>query len=207
MYVYLVYNFCMDLHREYMRKTSFDLQDFNDYRLSAAGELQVYPGFHHPIHIEVGDDDLELTNIALPKDEGEAWYKEPSRLFILRNLSSASPEAHVVMDNTERMIGSIALNGVEYEVQGRKTYIIGRGEDATPQLDLSETVSRRHLQIRLGNMQGNLHFADLNTKNGTIVKMHEDDARSVYNASPRRRFIPTEEGLITFEQQQQRWSR
>jgi hypothetical protein len=197
----------MKFSREYIEKTSFDLQDFNDYRLTAAGELQVYPGFHHPIHIEIGNDDLELTNLALPKDEGEEWYKEPSRLFVLRNLSSASPEAHIVMDNTERMIGSIAINGAEYEVQGRKTYIIGRGEDATPRLDLSASVSRRHLQIRLGNMRGNLHFADLDSANGTIVKMHEEDARSVYSSSPRRHFIPTEDGLITFEQQQQRWSR
>lgn len=197
----------MKFSREYIEKTSFDLQDFNDYRLSAAGELQVYPGFHHPIHIEIGDDDLELTNLALPKDEGEEWFIEPKRLFVLRNLSSASPEAHIVMDNTERNIGSIAINGAEYEVQGRKTYIIGRGEDATPQLDLSASASRRHLQIRLGNMRGNLHFADLDSKNGTIVKMHEEDARSVYSSSPRRHFIPTEDGLITFEQQQQRWSR
>jgi hypothetical protein len=197
----------MEFSDEYMYKTSFDLQDFNDYRLTAAGELQVYPGFHHPIHIEIGDDDLELTNIALPKDEGEEWYVKPERLFVLRNLSSASPEAHVVMDNVERSIGTIALNGVEYEVQGRKTYIIGRGEDATPQLDLSASVSRRHLQIRLGNMQGNVHFADLDSTNGTIVKMHEEDARGVYASSPRRHFIRTEDGLITYEQRQQRWSR
>ncbi|HEX7483592.1 MAG TPA: FHA domain-containing protein [Candidatus Saccharimonadales bacterium] len=195
----------MDLPREYSARTAYNLQDFNDYRLTAAGELAISPYFRHPIRIAIGDDDLELTAITLPNNEDAAPMTEPDRLFVLRNLSSNSPESKIIMDNTRRNMGSIALNGVEYEVEGRSTYIVGRGEDATPQLDLSELTSRRHLQVRVGNMAGNIHFADLDSKNGTIVRIHEEDNN--YTTSPRRHFIQTKDGLITYEQQHQRWSR
>lgn len=92
----------------------------------------------------------------------------------------------------------------KYELLGRESYCIGRGSEFTPQLNLSEHASRKHLMIRLGNMAGNLHFMDLDSENGSIVKIHEEDCQLIN--SPTRTWYSTDP-FITLEHKNQRWTR
>lgn len=185
----------------------YDLTDFNNHRLSSAGELEVSNSFKYPIHIDVADNRLELTRMAVSPNEATRDHEETTDLYVLRNLTSDSPEARIIMDSRRRRLGAVALDGSEYTVYGRYTYIIGRALNATPELDLSSHASREHMHIRIGNMRGNLHFADLYSTNGTVVRLHPDDSHLV--GHPTRVIVRGGEDntLITYEESQQRWSR
>ncbi len=82
---------------------------------------------------------------------------------------------------------------------------IGRGTNATPELNLSQTVDLEHVQFRIGNMRGSLNFADLNSATGSTVYLHENDTRML--GFPRREFRKMAGGLVAQRQIEGHWLR
>lgn len=184
---------------------SINLQEYGEPRLNSAGELELSPRFNGPIQLDLGDDRLELTRMSPFVDATFDGAGKAESLYILRNLSVSSPEAMIILDNVQRLTQA-AFNGILYDVQqGGSTYTIGR--TATPELELSKSVSDEHIRVRIGSLAGNIHFMDLYSENGTIVKLPKADERGL--GSPRRTFfsLAPPAPVMTIEEHNQRWTR
>jgi hypothetical protein len=149
---------------------------FNDSYLTSEGVLHV-PHVEDPIYVSLGRQDvIQVTPSAKPDTADQ------TRLYAIRNCldPNASP---VFLDNALRVVGHIgnqALRDVDAVVIGR--------ED-TPDLGLTNRVSRRHLSIKAS--KHGLSFADLDSSNGTTVYLSRFDngklqmhARSMVGGRP-----------------------
>ena len=63
---------------------------------------------------------------------------------------------------------------------GRRTSVIGRGENANLQV-LDDRVSRRHLQIRFDEGSGNYLALDMKSSNGVYVNEQKIEGETVLN--------------------------
>lgn len=183
----------------------YDLMNFNDYRLTSAGELEMGPRPGVDAVLKLGHNILSLTSLALDDDAGTADQR--STLYVVRNLTARSKNAIATLDDTPREAGSRFVGDHLMDVYESPAMIIGRGEDATPELQLDDTASRYHTSLRIGALARRLHIADLYSRNGTHVYLNPALRHSV--TSPARRFVGSfqERNFITYEQQQGRWTR
>jgi hypothetical protein len=185
-----------------------DLTAYGDLSLSGAGELQVAHYFRQNILLELGADVLELSKIAVPgNNEANLPVGVPRNAYILRNLSDDSGEGSILFGDELQTVETLEPEGrPQLRLMGRQHITVGRAEHATPQLRLSRSVSHEHMHIRLGNMVGNVHFADLDSKNGTNVYLDSHDAKFI--GRPSRVFVRTQPDVIVLrEELKQRWSR
>ena len=177
-----------------------DLMGFNDTRLNDAGELEVPNNFSHTILFRLGSDALELSRLTY--SDSSVSDTEANSLYILQNVSSGSPDTAIIIDNSQRYLGQKDIGARDFAVYDRGSIIVGRALDATPELELSKTVSSRHMGIRL-SIRGDLNFADLNSTNGTVVYLHADDEKRI--AAQTRTIVKP--GHITEAQRSHRWLR
>ncbi len=188
----------------------FDLaQDYSNVLLSDAGELEVPNTIQHPLYLLLGQDVVLLTIM-----QGGAAFATPGTHgdevvgYTLENLTAGTTDAALLFDNERVDASSIGNSQANerFKVWGGKVLTLGRDLDCTPDLQFSESVSRIHAQIRTGNMRGQLHFQDLDSRNGTSVYVHPHDVALI--SPPRRtlRFMPG--GLPKpVAQVEQRWLR
>ena len=165
-----------------------DLMNFDDGRLSEEGELEVSKHFKHNIMLELGKDLVELSTASLPESSNMPAVGNTTNAYILRNLSDPTGQGSLLFGDEVQHVGEMPYRSNTLMVLGRSTITLGRSRDASPDLNLSQGVSRRHMQIRLGNMAGNLHFADLYSTNGTRVYLDREDTWAV--GTPRRAWLP-----------------
>jgi hypothetical protein len=185
--------------------TPIDLNNFEDIRLSEAGELEVRPYFNNDIYIKLGNSLLELSRVELAT-ERTVFDESAQQAFVLRNLSSAGPsEAILIDDSLNETTGPAASQLGKYVVHTGKNVIIGTDPETALDLDLSEDVSERHLQIRIGNLARNIHFADLGDTSGTTVYIHQDDTRAI--GTPNRVFRIDGDTFQTVRGIEQKWRR
>lgn len=191
-------------------KIEFNLMDFNNFSLNSSGELAVSHYFHHAIYMKLGSNILELTKLAAepePEESSDKLGLTSHILYVIRNLTSPQEAAALTLDNSRRDVGHLAGNDTAYSVYGRQAITIGRALDATPELDLDKSASRKHLLFRLGNMAGNLHFMDLDSTNGSSIFLDPRDTNGV--VTPWRMFFPNADGsgAETIEKRNGRWTR
>lgn len=197
-----MYNKIMNVSHNNLESIRFDLQDYNHSSLNGAGELDIGPSFRHPIFIAAGADTLELSRVTV--DEMNKWDPINSNtLLVLHNLSSHSKDASIILDTGREEGPSLMGDRALYRVFEGRRFTIGR-ED-TPQLDLSDTVSAHHFQLRLGSIASGLHISDLYSTNGTFVDLHPYDAGIV--STPARYFYYENGQGETLESRNQQWSR
>lgn len=183
----------------------YDLMDFNDLRLTSAGELEL--SAYQPVDavLKLGHNVLSLTSIE--SGEANPQTGRPGQLYIVRNLTAQSAEAFTTLDNTPRPDGDHLVGDSPMTIYRSPSLVIGRGKDATPELELDSTASRHHTLLRVGALASNLHIADLYSTNGTHVYLNP--AVNHGRTSPSRRFsYDPATGLTTsYEAARGRWTR
>jgi hypothetical protein len=201
--------------------TEIDLMDFNNKNLDQSGELTISSNFSNPIYLMTGPDLLELSKVPdLPINENDHLSAQPDvqkNAYLVRNLNDTTPEDAILFDANKRGLNpaNVAVRGLgKFTLKiGRPTQptgpslVIGRGSDATPELQLSSAVSREHARLRIGFLGRALHIMDLESTNGTKVYIHNDDAR--YLDTPTRIFDSNSlsEDIVMKEAVDRRWNR
>ena len=188
------------------RMVAFDLtRDFNNEQISPVGELEMWRFFRSPIIIALGSEALlgmERVSMVDPNEWRDT--DDASNLYVIRNLSGAG-EA-VVLDDGRRATGTLTVGGRDaWTVLGRQSLVVGTALDATPELELPDSVSPHHMQIRIGAIAGHIHFMDLYTAGTTVyVDTSETDTTSIKR---QRRTWDGPGFRRTVEGVNQRWSR
>ncbi len=142
----------------------FDLRTgFDDPQLSDFGELRIF-NFKHPLFMYLGKTTLSILRVPTPVPRPDTTQ---NNLYVIQN--TRDPNNYTVFGD---------YDGASSHANGLLT--IGRGEDATPALELDPTVSRRHATIRSGDLIGGRYIADAGSANGTLVALHPEDVRNVY---------------------------
>lgn len=182
---------------------NINLQDYNNRHLTSDGVLEMNGNIADPIQIEIGDDTLELTRASLQTNIPCFWGTKVENVYFLRNLTS--PDAPTLLMASNPKEPETDQIDDHYQIDDSSmSYVIGR--DTTPDLALSKRASRRHMQIRIGSIVGRLHFKDLDSTHGTIVRLGENPDVGTVNQI--RWMERNDKGmLITHEQMHQTWSR
>lgn len=195
----------------------YNLNDYNNGSLTAAGELALGSHIKDNVYIEIGREILELSRVSLDntaeirgsaiEDRMPIDSDAAKNLFVVRNLRHADTDAMTTIDDGRGEMGQLKSAEVgRLTLLGRKTLTIGTAADASPELRLDErSASANHMQIRLGNMSGNLHFAELGSHQGTVVYLTEELTHRI--APPRREFRKIGGKFVTMEAMRGRWSR
>ena len=189
---------------------AIDLQNFNDFRLTSGGELEVSPEFNHEILMHLGSDILALSKIEVPVGPiaEKALFTAPAQnAFVLRNISKVGAKPAVLFDDQISPMSATPINYQGFTLFKRTSLVIGRDLNATPELELSDTVKPEHALIRLGNMQGKIHFSAANDGSEATVYLHQDDERYVRMQSRYFRYAKAAGQIITQEAMNGRWTR
>lgn len=175
----------------------FDLQNgFGDVDLSDQGELEISPFFDHDIFAQLGGnsgDTVRISQIPIPQGEDYALNRSPSN-----QLQSTDPHNLYTIENTRNGGSTLLADSLTPAnnpllakmgyTNGMTSTILDIGRETTPNLKLSDAVSRLHMSIRIGALAGRIHFMNLDSLNSTLVALHPDDARMV---SPPSKYIKT----------------
>lgn len=183
-----------------------DLMHFDCLNLDDAGELAVRNRFRGVVYMVMGQtiDDptiLEVSRMSIG-DANDGTADEPN-LYAIRNLSSSSPDAVITVDNHRDRADSAEMGIPDcFSMTQRGTTIIGR--ETTPELRLPDSVDYRHVYMRLGNIAGNVHFADLYSTGGTSIYLSRGGD---IIANPRRTLKLIDGGIMTMAKYDGRWQR
>ena len=183
----------------------YNLMDFSNHLLNSSGELDVGPRLPDPVLIALGSDVLELSRIQY-SDRNEGEFFDIKSAYTLRNLRDGETSPSVLFDDAMQIGGLIHLDGEETSIAytGNQLTV---GRETTPELELSDDVSREHLLIRIGALQRHIHFADLNSSNGSKVyvpksiKSYPDWQRRIFHNDA------ADGKMTTIEEQNSRWTR
>ncbi len=184
-----------------------NLMNFNSSALDDSGQLELLPNPRRPIYMKLGSDILEMSQLATEDfTQPESEVPNPDSLYIVRNLSAEQPEAAILLDSGVSHESGIALAGLDrYRTLSRGSVVIGRGTDATPELGLSSTVSRRHLGLHFGALRGYIHLQDLDSTNGSRVYLDPADRGLI--SYKRKLIVLAESGPIYQTAVNRRWNR
>jgi hypothetical protein len=186
----------------------YNLNDYDNHMLSSSGELALSSRLTESVFLSLGRDILELSRVSYDTTEAPASRRSPdddqaANLYVLRNVSHT--DAMATIDDAREPVGDVVSpEPGRLRLLGRKTLIIGT--ECSPELQLNpKYCSPQHMQIRIGNMAGRLHFSELGSREGTVVHLTQEQSNRV--AAPRREFRKIGKQIMTIESLRGRWSR
>lgn len=183
----------------------YDLMDYNDLRLTSAGELELSASRPVDAILKLGHNVLSLSSLA--SGQADPHSGRPLQLYIIRNLTATSDRAVTTLDTTRRRNTAYSVENGRFIIQQPLSLTIGRALDATPELDLDSSASRHHTHLRIGNLASHLHISDLYSTNGTHVYLNPNVEHGLTYPTRHFKIDPTTFDITTFEARNQRWTR